>query len=74
MNRCATLLLVAVLILSSLIIVGSAFAQSIPKPSVPEFTVKYIDSSYYVPQFMGLTNTQVELCRQAVAFGIIIKL
>jgi hypothetical protein len=25
-----------------------AFAQSIPKPSVPEFTVRYVDNSYYV--------------------------
>jgi hypothetical protein len=27
--------------------VESAFAQSIPKPSVPEFTVRFIDASYY---------------------------
>jgi hypothetical protein len=26
-----------------------AFAQSIPKPSVPEFTLKYIDKSYDIP-------------------------
>ena len=31
---------------SSLIIVESVNAESIPKPSVPEFTVKYVDESY----------------------------
>jgi hypothetical protein len=39
-----SLLLVIVLAVSSLIIVESAFAQSIPKPSVPEFTAKLISS------------------------------
>ncbi len=29
--------------------VESAFAQTIPKPSVPEFTAKYVDRSYTVP-------------------------
>jgi hypothetical protein len=46
MRKSATLLLIAVLVLSSLIMVNSAFAQSIPKPSVPEFTVEYFDNSY----------------------------
>jgi hypothetical protein len=43
------LLLVVVLAVSSLIMVEStfAFAQSIPKPSVPEFTLKYVEQSYY---------------------------
>ncbi len=36
------LLLIAVIALSSLTIVWSAFAQSIPEPSVPEFTVKAV--------------------------------
>jgi len=49
MSKCATLLLIIVLTLSSLIIVESAFAQSIPKPSVPEFSVKLLDSSYDEP-------------------------
>jgi hypothetical protein len=44
-----SLLLVIVLAVSSLIMVESAFAQSIPKPSVPEFTLKLIDHSYDVP-------------------------
>ena len=29
--------------------VGSVFAQSIPKPSVPEFTLEFVDNSYDVP-------------------------
>jgi hypothetical protein len=44
-----SLLLVVILAVSSLILVESAFAQSIPKPSVPEFTVKLIDTSYNTP-------------------------
>ena len=39
MSKLATLLLIAVLVLSSSVMVGSAFAQTIPNPSVPEFTV-----------------------------------
>jgi hypothetical protein len=46
MSKCATLLLIIVLTLSSLIMVESAFAQSIPKPSVPEFTVHLVGPSF----------------------------
>jgi hypothetical protein len=49
MNKRATLLLITVLAVSSLIVVKSAFAQSIPKPSVPEFTVKLVAHPYDVP-------------------------
>ena len=44
-----SLLLVVILAVSSLMMVESASAQSIPKPSVPEFTLKYVDNSYDVP-------------------------
>ena len=44
-----SLLLVVILAVSSLIMVESALAQSITKPSVPEFTLKYVDNSYDVP-------------------------
>ena len=44
-----SLLLVVILVGSSLIMVESASAQSIPKPSIPEFTVNLIDSSYDIP-------------------------
>jgi hypothetical protein len=49
MNKRVALLIVAVLAVSSLTMVESAFAQSIPKPSVPEFTLKLVDDSYDVP-------------------------
>ena len=49
MSKRATLLFIAVLTVSSLIITEFAFAQSIPKPSVPEFAVKFVDRSYDVP-------------------------
>jgi hypothetical protein len=43
-----SLLLVVILAVSSLMMVESASAQSIPKPSVPEFTVRFVDNSYDV--------------------------
>ncbi len=49
MNKRAAVLLIAVLALSALVMAESAFAQSIPKPSVPTFTLKLIDNSYDVP-------------------------
>jgi hypothetical protein len=39
-NKNAALLCIIILTASSLTMVGSAFAQSIPKPSVPEFTIQ----------------------------------
>ena len=48
-NKIFSLLLVLLLIAPSLILVESAFAQSIPKPTVPEFTAKYVDRSYTIP-------------------------
>jgi hypothetical protein len=44
------LLIIAILAVSSLTMVESAFAQSTPKPSVPEFNVKLVDSSYVIPE------------------------
>ena len=49
MGKTVVLMLFAVLTLSSLVMVGSVFAQSIPTPSIPEFTVELVDSSYDVP-------------------------
>ena len=49
MSKTIVLLLFALLALSSLVMVGSVFAQSIPKPSVPEFTVELVDNSYDIP-------------------------
>ena len=44
MRKRATLLLIAVLVLSTLIMVKSAFAQSTNKPSVPKFTLQLEDN------------------------------
>jgi hypothetical protein len=41
-NKVFSLLIVVILAVSSLMMIESAFAQSIPKPSVPEFTVEFI--------------------------------
>src|SRR5665647_1089789 len=49
MRRTFALVAVLVLATSSLIIVKTAFAESIPALSVPEFTVKLVDRSYDVP-------------------------
>jgi hypothetical protein len=43
------LLLITMLAVSSLIMAESAYAQSIPEPSVPEFTVKIVAYPYDVP-------------------------
>ena len=40
----------------SLFLVESAFAQSIPTPSIPEFSVRYIDNSYYVSTPSTITD------------------
>jgi len=50
MNKRVALLLIAMLAVSSLIVVKTAPASaSISKPSVPEFTAKFVDRSYDVP-------------------------
>jgi hypothetical protein len=48
MSKRAALLLIITLTASSLITIESAFAQQIPKPSVPEFTLKLVGPPYYV--------------------------
>jgi hypothetical protein len=48
-SKSFALLLVVTIAVSSLIMVESASAQSIPKPSVPKFTLNYTDRSYDVP-------------------------
>ena len=49
MSKTVVLMLLTLLALSGLVMVGTVFAQSIPKPSVPEFTVELVNSSYDVP-------------------------
>lgn len=53
-SKSLSLLLALTLTVSSLIMVESTFAQSIPKPSVPEFTLRYIDYSYDIPAVYGI--------------------
>ena len=49
LSKSFSLLLLILLAASSIMIVKPANAQSIPKPSIPEFTVKIVDHSYDVP-------------------------
>jgi hypothetical protein len=50
MSKRATLLLIVILTVSSLVVVEALPAlASLPKPAVPEFTVKFEDHSYDVP-------------------------
>ena len=49
-----SLLFIVILAVPSLITVESAFAQSIPKPSVPQFTIKTSDHSYDIPPTYGI--------------------
>ena len=50
LSRFFAILLVALFVVSSLIMVESTTAQTIPKPSVPEFTLKYVVQPYYIPE------------------------
>jgi len=47
------ILILAISSLSLLMVIPTT-AQTIPKPSIPEFTVKYVDRSYYVPPVYGI--------------------
>ena len=47
-SKLVSQLLIVFLILSSLTMVGFAFAQSLPKPSVPEFTAKIVANTLEV--------------------------
>jgi hypothetical protein len=50
LSKCYPLCLVAILAFSVLLIIAETTgAQTIPKPTVPEFTVQLVDNSYDVP-------------------------
>ncbi len=49
MNEKTIPILLVILAVSSLVLVGSSYAQSVPKPSVPEFSLKVVAHSYDVP-------------------------
>lgn len=48
-SKVSTSILTIILVASSLLLAPLANAQTTPKPSVPEFTLKYVDNSYDVP-------------------------
>jgi hypothetical protein len=64
LSKCFAVFLTLTIAMSclSLFVVKPANAQTIPKPSVPEFTVQYVDNSYDVPpiyetdEFTGKTG------------------
>jgi hypothetical protein len=53
-TKSLTLILILTMTVSSLTMFKPAFAQSITKPSVPEFTMKYSDYSYDEPPVYGI--------------------
>jgi hypothetical protein len=59
-SKALSLLIVAVLVTSSLTILESAYAQSIPKPSVPEFSLKVVADPYDVAP----TNVEITIKNQ----------
>ena len=57
MAKHAALLLIAFLGVSSLIMTESALAQSIIKPSAPEFTLELVGPPYYIPTSYSLDSS-----------------
>ena len=53
-SKLAAITLLALLEGTCVIMVGVASAQSITKPSVPNFTVTYVDNSYYMEPVYGV--------------------
>jgi hypothetical protein len=58
MSKPAIVILIAVVVLSGLVMVGSVFAQSIPTPSVPEFSIVLVAHPYDVPPVTTTTIDQ----------------
>ncbi len=56
-SKSFALVLILVLTISSLtlMMIKPASAQSIPKPSVPTFTLSFVNNSYYVPPTYGIS-------------------
>jgi len=50
LSRYIAVIIVVIFVISSIAIVGNVSAQTIPKPSVPEFTLKYVVQPYYIPE------------------------
>lgn len=62
MSKPATLLLIAILAVSSLVMVETAFAQSAPPPSTPTFTLKYLGR--YMDGFANNSHIRVTIDNQ----------
>ena len=79
MSKPATLLLIAVLVLSSYVMVGCAFAQSGSKPAIPEFTVEFVNHPYDVPttysidEYTGENITHAGYSMDNYTVNIVIK-
>jgi hypothetical protein len=54
MNKIFTLAVIVLLAASNLVLIGSVYAESIPKPAIPEFTLKYVEHPYDVPPTYGV--------------------
>ena len=50
MGKFFCLCLIVILALSSMLMIIPTDAQTIPKPSVPEFTVRWVNNSYTIPE------------------------
>jgi len=48
-NKSLTLTIIISLAVSSLMTIESAFSQSTPKPSIPQFSIRVVDYSYDIP-------------------------
>ena len=49
MGKIAAILFILILAILSLILVRPSFGQSITKPSIPQFNVKFVNASYDIP-------------------------
>jgi hypothetical protein len=49
-GKSLAIFIIALVAASTVLMIESASAQTIPKPSVPEFTLKYVVQPYYIPE------------------------
>jgi hypothetical protein len=61
LGKVASLIVIAVLAVSGLVVLAAPAFAAVPKPSVPEFTVKFVNASYNVTttnSYTGLNETR----------------
>ena len=73
MRKTFSLALILILAASSLIMIKPTFAQTIPKPSIPEFTLKFTDASHYETYTDPYTGAQTTYLVQNKTIEISIK-